>query len=150
MSDPRTQLGHPALPAGVTCYARKSATESCCSLLIIRKFHDFSTCSYCIPWSWFHHQYHLLHFLVIVQFDSSYCSGKFWWTRTSLKTGRTSTSNGRGPATQEPSSKFFLFIWWRFDFDSYSQTILIVKPESKSPIPCPNRPQILTPRSDQV
>ena len=26
----------------------------------------------------------------------------------------------------------------------------IVKPESKSPIPCPNRPQILTLRSDQV
>ena len=25
-----------------------------------------------------------------------------------------------------------------------------VKPESKSPIPCPNRPQILTLRSDQV
>ena len=27
---------------------------------------------------------------------------------------------------------------------------LVVKPESKSPIPCPNRPQILTLRSDQV
>ena len=27
---------------------------------------------------------------------------------------------------------------------------LIVKPKSKSPIPCPNRPQILTLRSDQV
>ncbi len=26
----------------------------------------------------------------------------------------------------------------------------IVKPKSKSPIPCPNRPQILTLRSDQV
>ena len=26
----------------------------------------------------------------------------------------------------------------------------IVKPESMSPIPCPNRPQILTLRSDQV
>ena len=28
--------------------------------------------------------------------------------------------------------------------------VIIVKPESKSPIPCPNRPQILTLRSDQV
>ena len=28
--------------------------------------------------------------------------------------------------------------------------VLIVKPESKSPIPCPDRPQILTLRSDQV
>ena len=27
---------------------------------------------------------------------------------------------------------------------------ITVKPESKSPIPCPNRPQILTLRSDQV
>ena len=26
--------------------------------------------------------------------------------------------------------------------------IIIVKPKSKSPIPCPNRPQILTLRSD--
>ena len=30
------------------------------------------------------------------------------------------------------------------------QKLYIVKPESKSPIPCPNRPQILTLRSDQV
>ena len=30
------------------------------------------------------------------------------------------------------------------------KTSIIVKPESKSPIPCPNRPQILTLRSDQV
>ena len=30
------------------------------------------------------------------------------------------------------------------------KSLLIVKPESKSPIPCPNRPQILTLRSDQV
>ena len=31
-----------------------------------------------------------------------------------------------------------------------SSQLEIVKPESKSPIPCPNRPQILTLRSDQV
>ena len=31
-----------------------------------------------------------------------------------------------------------------------SEILNIVKPESKSPIPCPNSPQILTLRSDQV
>ena len=37
-----------------------------------------------------------------------------------------------------------------FEVVSHNLTRIIVKPESKSPIPCPNRPQILTLSSDQV